>query len=371
MSPYSPTDNASLDAPDSGLRTILLKPPGAWNERERARVAQRMAAEDASGVGADNPNSIRYGLGGIAQGPQMSQAPSLDSPAPPPRGGSAEFESTMNGIAETKRGINSGETQMPDFAGARTPAKPLNVQTPGEAYRPNNPDIKLAPHEVAGGASATTPQMGTPGTYSLERLPEGFASFKNRDGGWTIIGPDGKPQKFATDADAIAWLNTPQQPTGANGAGVANGWTPEMRTALGQPMPGAGIANQMNPAQRANVFGSPSATPAPAAGGTSFPSFPQNPMFARSKAIQVPPAPKKAITGRLPTPAEMAQYPDPTQAKPGKPQSRQEQDATIAQFDQPATQAPILRPLSPSIIPAPQVKTATAIAKRFNPFFTY
>lgn len=222
-------EDTVLDAPDAGVREIMLKHPGTWSSKERKRMAQRMSVEDTMGLGNFDRNSVRFGMPGSSVDPGFSMPNGGGQPAGPPthadaldqagqgvwsgpRGGNQAFEDQQQKHGDYMRGIEDGSVEIPPVI--TTPGRELRPQVPGTNYRPNNPAIGLSEGEIARGASVRTPTPGGPGAYSVNQLPRGFTSYQNSDGGWTVIGTDGKAQRFANEQDAAAWLNgTPSGPT--------------------------------------------------------------------------------------------------------------------------------------------------------------
>jgi hypothetical protein len=378
--------DTKLDAPDATVRAILLKPPGSWNDHERRIMSNRMLAEESVGMGADNPNSVRYGLPTqtgtttTPATPTQPSAPAATEPKPP-RGGNPAFESTMNDFGAYMRGINDGSVK-PTLPGPTKPT-PRVEQNPGSNYVPNNPAIALAPHEAAGGASATVPKQGTPGQFSVNSLPQGFTSYQNRDGGWTIIGTDGKPQQFASEADAAMWLNGGVAAPAAPAPGTAP-FTPPAGYAEASPAGQARMRDEARNAADLAKYGQPQA---PTPGKTSARPDPRGanlePTLASAPSTYggpyglSPVATRPAAPPAAPVPAAspaaapaVASAPTPFGAAMFSPFRGMGMNPGMA--PQPA--APVLPPAAPVQAPnlrppvtTPELRQASDVARRFNP----
>lgn len=421
-------EDTELDAPDQRTREILLT--GVRSSKDAKRLAQRMSVEDSLGLGNRDPNSVRYGLPDMGTDPSqrtgsvdpgfvrnmprgqrsidpgmVRDGPMLPEPTPEkpthgdalrnsgggvwsgPRGGNQAFEDQMQGQGDYMRGINDGTTKLPQ--GITTPAAPLQTQTPGSAYVPNQPHIGLSASEMARGASVATPQVGVPGQFSVNSLPAGFASYQNRDGGWTVIGPDGKPQRFASDQDAAAWMNgggvAPHAPTtpanfAAAGAtpGAAPAWDPnQSKGANLRTRDEAETAAAVGPAPE-NPRGKGMGTPRPRASAAAGPEAPLNIWQRMARNATSMPAgttgrfgePSVAMNAPAPTPRPApvtAQTPDAQ--RPSR-FSQQEYDAGLLPSPQQVMNAPAPTPVPNLRPPAtrPELMQADAMASAFNPF---
>lgn len=382
-----------------------IRSSGPRSEEDVRRISERLSIERDGGVKPTDPNSLLYGLpanhplvtqyagapdtASAGSATQPPAAPSIASPeAPKPfRGGSAAFESTMDAFGDRQKRMETDGQFASDTLGAlmagKTPPKAPNIQTPGEAYKPNNEAVGLRPEEKAGGASATTSKAGTPGQYGVNALPQGFSAYQNRDGGWTVQGPDGKPQKFASEQEASAFLNqqspaaTPGVPVGAVPPSGALGMRPVPGLLPSAPAAASASIHQ-------NVIPTPGGgmvpvnkTPPPSGGGgmptAAFGGFrPQVPgVIQRFTNMIAPPAPAvppspPANPNVLPTPQALQQAPAPS-AK-DKAVTQRSVDASVGAMD-----AMIANPPLPAVNLRPPVKKpverqAQAVADQYNPF---
>jgi hypothetical protein len=371
--------DTKLDAPDAGIRAILLKPPYSWTEEERNRMASRMHVEDNLGLGAGDANSVRYGLGadaGVPGGAGMATPTLPAAQADKPktfRGGSPEFEQTMDRAGAARSMLETDdEVYRATLDALMANRTKLPEQTPGAAYVPRNQDIGITPQEAARGGSATVSKVGTPGQYGVNSLPQGFTSYQNRDGGWTVIGPYGKPMRFANEADAAGWLNG----TGQAPAPIPARWGNAQLGQLAAPQ------TPQLPQVQPGVAGAPAmSTDVPRPGGSGKTrgyrgeqqvgvTLLNPPPTVCSRLVLAPPPDLARLQAQQRTLAPIArQQPafDPNvfdQLNGGSPAP-----APIparwgnAQLGQPGAAAPNLRPPT-----RPAQQAAQQIADRFNPF---
>lgn len=242
-----PLSQPILDRPDSKLQAILLKPPSAWTEKERKRVAQRLSVEREHGLGPGNANSIFYDPAyaqaaqeGAAQEGAAKEGTAKEGAAKkgaeevpgatgtPIRGGSKAFTDTMDNFAAYMQRIRDGAVDV----NLRGPRRRLNIQTPGNAYRANNPAIALTPEERARGAAVFVPPAASPSP-----APSTSAAQSNQD--TAKKKPDTAPAPRA-DAPAQEQPRTVQSAVTSGGQGSPKNDVAPIYSikGLGQQLPG-------------------------------------------------------------------------------------------------------------------------------------